>query len=212
VKSDEAAWALQIVHDMRELLADYEATKGKSNMGDEYERPMLPSPDGLTEFQRAWRRQFGEPQGYCVEPGLAEEDPAAFQRAWRQELREEDDIWLLTEKGRAKEWQRRRKEHQDRQQAAHKALLAERREANERQAAWNRDAFSPEVFAELTGIDLNWCKALFNRYISSGLVKPVDEATMTLSRADIQLIGRRSAEDIEFQAIKARNKRMQEGR
>jgi HK97 family phage prohead protease len=179
---------------------------------DDYgEKPLLPSPDGLTDFQRAWRGQIGEPKAYCVEPGLEEESFAAFERAWRAELREEDDAWLLTDKNRIKEWQRREKARQDKQKKQHEALLAERRQAAERTTAWNRETFTPEDFAWLTGIDVNWCRTIFQQYVSSGLVTPVEEGTLKLSRSAVQLIGRRSAEAIEFQVIKARNKRMQEG-
>lgn len=179
---------------------------------DNYVRPLHGATGNESDLQRAWREQAGEPQGYRIERGLEEESPAAFQRAWRAELREESDLWLLSDKNRIAELEKREKERQAKQQKQHEALLAERREQAERQAAWNRDVFSPEDFSNLTGIDLHWCRVIFKQYIASGLVAPIDEAALTLSRSDVQLIARRSAEDIEFQVLKARNKRAQGGR
>lgn len=155
---------------------------------------------------------YDEPaQGYRIDPNNKDEDPANFERAWRAELREEDDIWLLTDKNRVIELEKRDQERRQKQAAQHEALLKDRKERAEARLDMTQD-WSPEAFAAKLGLDPVWMRRLFAVYVERGVVEPVGKDTLMLHGSDVQRIARKEAEAFEFQAIKARNKRAQEVR
>ncbi len=196
----------------RAIIQEEEYKQMNNDYDDRDKRPRFPTPEGQSgqsDFRRAWNVQAGEPQPYSVEYGNPDEDPIAFQRAWNAELREEDDIWLLTDKNRMKELERRAQEHRDRQAAAHKAQQADRKAYDEWQAKIKAPVHTPETFSAATGIALAWVRAWFSHYVEAGMVEPVDRNTLALKNEDIRRMANRDAEAIEFQVIKARNKRQQ---
>jgi HK97 family phage prohead protease len=213
IKGDETAWALQLIHDMRELIADYKEERGTSKMREEYERPLMPSVDGLTEFQRAWREQFGEPQAYSVEPGLEEESRAEFERGVRAQLREDDpELYQLVPGGRQyqKVIAKRQQERVEKQRKQREIAEQERREAAAKQAAVNRDSFTPTQFAQAHGLDERWCQVFFAQWANSGRITVINKDTLEVSRKDVQFMVRNSSEMLEAQLIKAAHKRAQE--
>lgn len=193
------------------LLGDGEETMDKQHVwvdDDDYERPLQGAAGRESDLQRAWHEQAGEPRGYRIDRNNPDEDPGKFERDWRAELREEDDVWLLTDKNRVLELQKRDQERRQKQAAQHEALLKERRERAEARPDMTQD-WTPEAFAAKMGLDPVWMSRLFSAYVERGVVEPVDKDTLTLHGGDIQRISKKEAEAFEFQAIKARNKRAQ---
>ncbi len=166
---------------------------------DDYERPL---------YEGSYS-QYQEPdRGYRIDYNNPDENPANFERAWRAELREDDDIWLLTDKNRVIELQRRDQERRQKQAAQHEALLKDRKERAEARPDMTLD-WTPEAFAAKLGLDPVWMRRLFSAYADRGVVELVDKDTMMLHGSDVQRIAIKEAEAFEFQAIKARNKRVQ---
>lgn len=205
--SDDA----KVLADMRARLLAYgdgEQTMDNHRWVDDDDYGQRPLQSGShTDFS-----PYGEPdKGYRIDPNNKDEDPANFERAWRAELREEDDIWLLTDKNRVIELQKRDQERRQKQTAQHEALLKDRQERAEARPDMTLD-WTPEAFAAKLGLDPVWMRRLFAVYIERGVVEPVDKGTLMLHGSDVKRISIKEAEAFEFQAIRARNKRAQEVR
>lgn len=159
--------------------------------------------------------QYGEPdKGYRIEYGREDESRAVFERDLRAELRASDpDLYNLTPGGKAyqKEIERRQQERVAKQKAQQEALEVERRERAERQAAMSAETFTPESFAQASGLGAEWCKRWFKHIANSG-VNPVDADGLVLQGQDVRKAALRDAELIETQAISMRNKRAEGGR
>lgn len=162
-----------------------EKMKDDYDMDDDADERFAPRRERPQYFGGSTIKLNDYPNGVVLyqegEPGETMQDVVKEMEA---DLRRDDDLYQLHGRAYERELQARKKAREERQRLQREALAAEKAEQEKKRAMMSRDTLTPRQFAEETGLDEPFVRNRFNAWIQAGLVTPLDEATLTLSRED----------------------------